>query len=53
MFNITGNFATVFLQPEIRLNVSERMLFANLSTSKKNSDKESSSVIGDVNGDLV
>lgn len=35
MFNITGKFVTVF-QPEIQLNVSERIVFANLSTSKKN-----------------
>lgn len=35
MLNITGKFVTVF-QPQIKLNVSERMVFANLSTSKKN-----------------
>lgn len=39
MFNITGMFVTVF-QPQINLNVSERMVFANLSTSKKNTDLE-------------
>lgn len=38
MLNITGKYVTVF-QPEIKTNVSELILFANLSTSKKNTDK--------------
>lgn len=39
MLNITGKYVTVF-QPQINLNVSERMVFANLSTSKKNTSRE-------------
>lgn len=35
MFNITGKFVTVF-DPSIKLDKSERTVFATLSTSKKN-----------------
>lgn len=36
MFNFTGRFVTVF-NPEIKLNVSEHTVFANLSSSRKDS----------------
>lgn len=34
MLSVTGRFITVF-QPEIKLNVSEHIVFANLSSSMK------------------
>lgn len=34
MFNFTGKYVTVF-NPEIKLDVSEHTVFANLSTSRK------------------
>ncbi|MEG2813591.1 MAG: hypothetical protein RSA79_03225 [Oscillospiraceae bacterium] len=40
MLNVSNSrFVTVF-QPEIKLNVSEHIVFANLSSSKKNTDKD-------------
>lgn len=38
MLNVTGKYVTVF-QPRIELDKSERIVFANLSTSKKNTDR--------------
>jgi hypothetical protein len=39
MLNVTGKFVTVF-QPEIKTKISSNMLFANLSTSKKNKSND-------------
>lgn len=39
MLNVTGKFVTVF-QPEIKPNISKNMLFANLSSSKKNKSSD-------------
>lgn len=39
MLNCTGKFVTVF-QPCIKTNVSDKILFANLSSSKKNTHGE-------------
>ncbi|MEG0614115.1 MAG: hypothetical protein RR540_00045 [Oscillospiraceae bacterium] len=40
MLNISNSrFVTVF-QPEIKLNISEHVVFANLSSSKKNTDRQ-------------
>lgn len=39
MLNVTGKFVTVF-QPTIKTDVSSKILFCNLSTSKKNTDKD-------------
>jgi hypothetical protein len=37
MLNVSGKFITVF-QPNINLQYSEKVVIANLSSSKKNTD---------------